>query len=88
MVIENVYVILEGTVIHGDSFLFGEKMMRAAAALAVEWGCCRFDWTAEKDNVRALAFYDRLSAQRVDEKVYFRAVGTDLLRLAGTGPGA
>ena len=62
---------------------FGEKMMRAAAALAVEWGCCRFDWTAETGNHRALAFYDRLSARRVEEKIYFRLVGADLARLAG-----
>lgn len=62
---------------------FGDKMMRAAAALAVEWGCCRFDWTAETGNQRALAFYDRLSARRVEEKVYFRLDGADLVRLAG-----
>ena len=61
----------------------GERMMRAAAALAVEWGCCRFDWTAEKSNPRALAFYDRLSAGRADEKVYFRVTGSELRRLAG-----
>lgn len=60
----------------------GERMMRGAAALAVEWGCCRFDWTAETGNPRALAFYDRLSAGRVDEKVYFRVSGSDLARLA------
>lgn len=62
----------------------GEKMMRSAAALAVAWGCCRFDWTAEIGNPRALAFYDRLSARRMPEKVYFRMTGTELERLAGT----
>ena len=65
----------------------GEKMMSAAAGLALDWGCCRFDWTAETSNPRALAFYDRLSARRVTEKVYFRVTGADLERLAGeVGP--
>ena len=65
----------------------GERMVRRAAALAVEWGCCRFDWTAEKSNPRALAFYDRLSASRLDDKVYFRVAGSDLTRLAGGDSG-
>ncbi len=63
----------------------GGKIMAAAAALAVEWGCCRFDWTAEKDNRRAVAFYDRLSARRVEEKIYFRLTGPDIARLAQGG---
>ena len=60
----------------------GEVMMRRLAALAVARGCRRFDWTAETDNPRALAFYDRLSAQRVTDKVYFRFTGEDLTRFA------
>ena len=60
----------------------GEVMMRRVAALAAARGCVRFDWTAETDNPRALAFYDRLSAQRVTDKVYFRLAGEDLTRFA------
>ena len=65
----------------------GEVMMRRLAALAVARGCRRFDWTAETDNPRALAFYDRLSAQRVTDKVYFRFTGEDLARFAATAEG-
>ncbi len=60
----------------------GEAMMRRIAGLAVERGCHRFDWTAETDNPRALAFYDRLAADRVTEKVYFRFAGARLADFA------
>lgn len=60
----------------------GDAMMRRVAALAVARGCLRFDWTAETDNPRALAFYDRLAAERVTEKVYFRFSGDGLARFA------
>ena len=61
----------------------GEAMMRAVARIAAERGCARFDWTAETDNPRALAFYDRIAARRVTEKVYYRFAGDDLARFAG-----
>lgn len=60
----------------------GEAMMRALAKLAVSRGCARFDWTAETDNPRALAFYDRLAAQRVTDKVYYRFAHDELARFA------
>ena len=61
----------------------GEAMMRAVARIAAARGCARFDWTAETDNPRALAFYDRIAAQTVTEKVYYRFAGDDLARFAG-----
>ena len=61
----------------------GEAMMRAVARIAAERGCARFDWTAETDNPRALAFYDRIAARRVTEKVYYRFAHDDLARFAG-----
>ncbi|MEL6167248.1 MAG: GNAT family N-acetyltransferase [Pseudomonadota bacterium] len=60
----------------------GEQVMRHLARMAVEMGCARFDWTAETDNPRAMAFYDRLGAPRVEEKVYYRLTGTDLSTFA------
>ncbi len=60
----------------------GARMMRALAAIAVKAGCVRFDWTAETGNPRALAFYDRIMAERVEEKVYFRFAGDGLRRFA------
>ena len=56
----------------------GEALMRALAKIAVERGCCRFDWTAEDHNPRAMAFYDRIGAQQVTEKVYYRFDGKRL----------
>ena len=61
----------------------GERFMRHLAKYAVELGCQRFDWTAETDNPRAVAFYDELKASRVREKLYFRFSDTDLKAFAG-----
>ena len=60
----------------------GHALMGFLARLAVERGCVRFDWTAESDNPDALAFYDRLGAGRVMEKVYYRFDGERLRQLA------
>jgi GNAT superfamily N-acetyltransferase len=60
----------------------GHALMAYLARLALERGCGRFDWTAETDNAEALAFYDRLGARRVQEKVYFRFDGEALKALA------
>ena len=60
----------------------GHALMAFLARLALERGCGRFDWTAETDNPEALAFYDRLDARRVEEKVYFRVDGEALKALA------
>lgn len=60
----------------------GERMLRHLAQIAAERNCHRFDWTAEDDNPRALAFYDRLGAERVREKVYYRLTGEAIGRFA------
>jgi predicted acetyltransferase len=61
----------------------GERLMRHLAEQALQLGCVRFDWTAEHTNAGALAFYDRLGARRVAEKVYFRLSGDALAALNG-----
>ncbi|MEM6974631.1 MAG: GNAT family N-acetyltransferase [Pseudomonadota bacterium] len=63
----------------------GTLFMRFLAQHAIELGCHRFDWTAESDNPRAIAFYDDLAASRVREKVYFRFSGADLRAFAEHG---
>ncbi len=60
----------------------GALMMRRLARLAADRGCPRFDWTAETDNPRALAFYDALGAERVTDKVYYRFSGQGLAAFA------
>ncbi|MEO3430278.1 GNAT family N-acetyltransferase [Pelagibius sp. CAU 1746] len=60
----------------------GGTLLRRLAGIAVERGCVRLDWTAEADNPRALALYDRLGARRLAEKVYFRFDGEALKEFA------
>ncbi len=67
----------------------GEALMGFLARHAVDKGCVRFDWTTERGNAGAIAFYDRLGASRVAEKLYFRLDGPALEALAaGGGDGA
>jgi GNAT superfamily N-acetyltransferase len=60
----------------------GEQVMQFLAAHAVKLNCVRFDWTTEETNPGAMAFYARLGAHRVKEKVYYRLSGSALLALA------
>jgi ribosomal protein S18 acetylase RimI-like enzyme len=61
----------------------GRAIIQRLAALAVERGCTRVDWTAETSNPRALEFYDRLGVPRVESKVYYRLEGDTLAAFAG-----
>ncbi len=60
----------------------GLILMRFLAKTALERGCVRFDWTAEDINPRAMAFYERIGAKRVTDKVYYRFDGEALQRFA------
>jgi ribosomal protein S18 acetylase RimI-like enzyme len=60
----------------------GEALMRALARLARARGCTRIDWTTQQDNTGARAFYERIGARVVEEKVYFRLDGAKLTELA------
>jgi GNAT superfamily N-acetyltransferase len=64
----------------------GEALMRFLASYAVSKNCIRFDWTTESTNLGALAFYERLGAKRVEEKVYFRLAGDSLVAFAESKP--
>lgn len=61
----------------------GARFLRALAREAVARDCVRFDWTAEAGNPRAVALYDRIGAERVTEKIYFRLTGAALDDMAG-----
>jgi ribosomal protein S18 acetylase RimI-like enzyme len=65
----------------------GEALMGFLARHAVAHDCVRLDWTTETGNPGAMAFYDRLGATRVTEKVYYRIAGEQLERFA-RGDGA
>lgn len=56
----------------------GLALMRYLARYAIDHQCNRLDWTAETDNPDAIAFYERIGASKVEEKVYFRFTGEDL----------
>jgi len=61
----------------------GEILLRALARLAVARGCTRLDWTTARGNLGAQAFYRRMGARVVEEKVFYRLEAGDLTRLAG-----
>ncbi|KZD12030.1 GNAT family N-acetyltransferase [Oceanibaculum pacificum] len=61
----------------------GKQLMQRIAALTVERGYTRLDWTAETNNPATLRFYDTLGAQRREEKLFFRLNGEALKKLAG-----
>ena len=60
----------------------GEEIMRFLAGYALDKGCVRFDWTAEETNLGAIAFYERLGATKVQEKIYFRLTQCEIQALA------
>lgn len=63
----------------------GEQLMVWIANYAVQHDCVRLDWTAEATNPGAVRFYSALGARRVEEKIYFRFEGDDLLSFAEHG---
>ncbi len=65
----------------------GRKIMAFLAKLAGERGCSRIDWVTERTTPRAMAFYDRLGAERMDQRVYYRLGGEALSALAGESHG-
>lgn len=65
----------------------GERLLRALARLAAERGGVRLDWTTDAGNAGALAFYDRIGAERIRSKVYFRFDAAALRAFAEGGEG-
>ena len=63
----------------------GRDLLTHLAKTATARGCLRLDWTAESSNPEAIAYYDRLGAKRVDEKVYYRVDGELLKDWANSG---
>lgn len=65
----------------------GSALMRRVAAIAVERGYTRVDWTATRANGQLLAFYDGCGAARQEERVFYRLAGAALEALARRKPG-
>jgi GNAT superfamily N-acetyltransferase len=61
----------------------GRALLERLAALAVERGCGRFEWSVLDWNEPAIGFYKKLGAVPMDEWTIFRVTGDALRRLAG-----
>jgi GNAT superfamily N-acetyltransferase len=64
----------------------GTALLRHLAALAVERGCGRFEWSVLDWNADAIAFYRQMGAVGQDEWTVQRVSGEALRRLAGRSP--
>ena len=60
---------------------FGEALLRYLAALAVERGCARFEWSVLDWNEKAIGFYRKLGAVAMDDWTVQRVSGVALRRL-------
>ena len=63
---------------------FGRALLTHLAALAVERGCGRFEWSVLDWNEPAIGFYKKLGAQPMDDWTIFRLTGEALKNLAST----
>ena len=61
---------------------FGKALLTHLAALAVERGCGRFEWSVLDWNEPAIGFYKKLGAKPMDAWTIFRVTGDSLRDLA------
>lgn len=61
----------------------GEALLRRLAAVAVERGCGRFEWSVLDWNEPAAGFYRNLGARSMDDWTVWRVDGEALEHLAG-----
>jgi len=60
----------------------GMQTMRRLAAMAIEQGCVRFEWSVLDWNTPSIEFYESLSAQAQSEWLGYRLEGEALSKLA------
>ena len=60
----------------------GKRLLAALAALAVERGCGRLEWSVLKWNAPAIGFYERLGAVAMNGWQVYRLAGGSLVALA------
>ena len=61
---------------------YGRELLRELAAIAVERGCGRFEWSVLDWNEPAIGFYKKLGAKLMDAWKIFRVTGDALTELA------
>ncbi len=59
----------------------GKALLQHIAALAIERGCGRFEWSVLDWNQRAIDFYRKLGAHPMNEWTMFRVTGEALTQL-------
>lgn len=62
---------------------FGKALFVYFAKVAVERGCGRMEWSVLDWNQKAIDFYDRLGAHKIDEWKKYRLSGPALVQLGG-----
>ena len=65
----------------------GKALLRHLAALAVERGCTRFEWSVLDWNEKAISFYKAMGATPMEEWTVYRVTGDALANLAGQESG-
>ncbi|MBK1877303.1 GNAT family N-acetyltransferase [Pelagicoccus mobilis] len=50
----------------------GEALMSWIAQFALANKCCRIDWPVKESNAKGIAFYERLGAERVADRLSYR----------------
>jgi GNAT superfamily N-acetyltransferase len=65
----------------------GRALLARLAALAVERGCGRFEWSVLDWNERAIRVYESLGAEPMREWTVYRVTGPALSRLAAEATG-
>jgi GNAT superfamily N-acetyltransferase len=63
----------------------GKALLKAVAALAVERGCGRLEWSVLDWNEPSIRFYRALGAEPLDEWTMMRVTGDALTRLGSPG---
>jgi GNAT superfamily N-acetyltransferase len=66
----------------------GGALIARVAAIAVERGCSRLEWSVLDWNAPALDFYSRLGAARLEDWTVHRLDGVSLARVAGQAQSA
>ncbi len=60
----------------------GRALMTWVASYAVEHGCSRIDWNVKASNVQGIAFYERLGARVVGDRLSYRLSQSGISELA------
>jgi GNAT superfamily N-acetyltransferase len=61
---------------------YGQMLIQAMACAAEAAGCIKMDWVCLKDNEKALCFYDKVEAKRIDKWHVLKVDSEGIRRLA------